>query len=119
MNKPLVLCEIASGFGFITLNHPEKRNALSRAMLSSLKQEFGRLAEDHGIRAVILRAEGPAFSSGHDLRELVGGDEQAYASLFALCTEVMEAIRQLPQPVIAQVQGVATAAGCQLVAPCD
>src|SRR5262249_17871598 len=67
----------------------------------------------------IIQAAGPVFSSGHDLRELADGVEDAYRSLFALCSEVMEAIRRLPQPVIAQVQGVATAAGCQLAATCD
>jgi len=84
-----------------------------------LKEELARIAADKHVRVVILRAEGPVFSAGHDLRELVGGEEQAYSALFALCTEVMEAIRNLPQPVIAQVHSLATAAGCQLVATCD
>jgi enoyl-CoA hydratase/carnithine racemase len=119
MNKPLVLAEVVDHIALITLNHPEKRNALSRAMLLSLKDQLARIAADRSVRVVILRAEGPAFSSGHDLRELVDGSEADYTSLFALCTEVMEAIRKLPQPVIAQVQGIATAAGCQLVATCD
>ena len=68
---------------------------------------------------VVLKSDGPVFSSGHDLREMVGSDEESYTCIFAECTEVMEAIRLLPQPVIAQVQGLATAAGCQLVATCD
>jgi enoyl-CoA hydratase/carnithine racemase len=71
------------------------------------------------VRAVVIQAEGPAFSSGHDLRELVGSSAAEHAELFALCTDVMEAIRTLPKPVIAQVQGIATAAGCQLAATCD
>jgi enoyl-CoA hydratase/carnithine racemase len=119
MEQPLVLRETVDGVAILTLNHPEKRNALSRAMLSRLKEHLARVAADANVRAVILRAEGPVFSAGHDLRELVGGAEEDYASLFGLCTEVMETVRKLPQPVIAQVQGLATAAGCQLVATCD
>jgi len=88
-------------------------------MLTALGHELTRIASDDGVRVVILRAEGPAFSAGHDLRELVDGKEEDYAALFALCSEVMEAIRKLPQPVIAQVHSIATAAGCQLVASCD
>jgi enoyl-CoA hydratase/carnithine racemase len=119
MDKQPVLCEVVDRIAIVTLNHPEKRNALSRAMLDSLKQYLARIAADTQVKVVILRASGPVFSAGHDLRELVGGDEHEYASLFALCTEVMEAIRKLPQPVIAQVHGIATAAGCQLAATCD
>ena len=119
MEKPIVLYELTDRIAILTLNHPEKRNALSRAMLESLKEHLARIAADHSVKVVILRAAGPVFSAGHDLRQLVGGDEKEYASLFALCTDVMEAIRKLPQPVIAQVHGVATAAGCQLVATCD
>ncbi|HJT78610.1 MAG TPA: enoyl-CoA hydratase [Gemmataceae bacterium] len=119
MDKPLVLCEVADGIATLTLNHPEKRNALSRAMLTALKEQLAHVAADDGARVVILRAAGPAFSSGHDLREMVDGSREDYAAIFALCTEVMEAIRTLPKPVIAQVQGLATAAGCQLVASCD
>jgi enoyl-CoA hydratase/carnithine racemase len=128
MDKPLVLCEVNESIARLTLNHPEKRNALSCAMLLALKEHLGRIAADidgvrrpapSAVKAVILRAVGPVFSSGHDLRELADRTDAEYAELFALCTEVMEAIRRLPQPVIAQVQGLATAAGCQLVATCD
>jgi enoyl-CoA hydratase/carnithine racemase len=119
MDRPLVTAEILEGIAFVTLNHPEKRNALSRALLAALKEQLDRLAVDPNVRVVILRAAGPAFSAGHDLRELVDGSEADYAGLFALCTQVMETIRRLPKPVIAQVQGVATAAGCQLAATCD
>src|SRR5439155_13849739 len=119
MDKQLVLCEITDRIAILTLNHPEKRNALSRSMLASLKEHLARIAADKDVKVIILRATGPVFSAGHDLRELVGEDEKETTSLFALCTEVMEAIRKLPQPVIAQVQGVATAAGCQLAATCD
>src|SRR5439155_7420512 len=119
MDKQLVLCEITDRIAILTLNHPEKRNALSRAMLESLKEHLARIAADKDVKVVILRAAGAVFSAGDDLRELLGEDEKEPTSLFALCTEVMEAIRKLPQPVIAQVHGDATAAGCQLAATCD
>lgn len=119
MDQPLVLLEIAGRIATLTLNHPEKRNALSRAMLAALREHLQHLAAHKEVRVVILRAEGKVFSSGHDLRELADCTESDAQSLFALCTEVMLAIRDLPQPVIAQVQGLATAAGCQLVATCD
>jgi enoyl-CoA hydratase/carnithine racemase len=115
----LVRYETLDRIAILTLNHPEKRNALSRALLSSLMEHLERIAADTAIRAVILRAEGPVFSAGHDLRELVGRNEAEYAELMEHCTEVMLALRNLPQPVIAQVDGLATAAGCQLVASCD
>ena len=111
--------EIDDGIAILTLNNPERRNALSRDVLDSLKTHLGEAARDREVRAVIIRATGPAFSAGHDLRELVGGTEDDYRSLITLCTEVMEAIRMLPKPVIAQVHAVATAAGCQLAATCD
>ena len=119
MSEPLVQFENTDNIGILTLNHPEKRNALSRAMLQGLHEALRRIAEDRTVRAVIIRAAGSVFSSGHDLRELADGCQSDHASLFTLCTEVMEAIRKLPQPVIAEVHGLATAAGCQLVATCD
>ena len=119
MDERLVLYEVVDGIAVLTLNHAEKRNALSRAMLASLKERLERSAADPGVRVVILRAAGPVFSSGHDLRELAGGSRADHESLFTLCTEVMETIRLLPRPVIAQVHGLATAAGCQLAATCD
>ena len=119
MEERLVLTETTDGIEILTLNHPEKRNALSREMLTLLRGHLARISHDRSVRAVIIRAEGPVFSSGHDLRELVGGRKEDYASLFALCTEVMEAIAMLPKPVIAEVRGMATAAGCQLAATCD
>lgn len=109
----------------LTLNAPERFNVLSDAMLAALATEFTRLANDQTIRAVILAANGRAFCAGHDLREMqamraaADGGAAGFADLFARCTRVMQMIPQLPQPVIAQVQGVATAAGCQLVASCD
>src|SRR5919201_55219 len=111
--------ELSDGIAVLTLNQPERRNALSRAMLTALGEALDEIGRDPAVRAVVLRANGPVWSSGHDLREVVGGDEAANTALFALCTEVMEAIRKLPQPVIAEVHALATAAGCQLVASCD
>lgn len=115
----LVLLESADHIATLTLNHPEKRNALSRAMLQRLRERLTEIEGDREVRVVVVRAAGPVFSAGHDLRELVGAARQEAASLFALCTEFMLAIRGLPQPVIAEVHGLATAAGCQLVATCD
>lgn len=114
----LVLLETSDRIAFLTLNHPEKRNALSRPLLTELRERLASLAS--GVeRVVVLRANGPAFCAGHDLRELVNTSRADATELFALCTEVMLAIRHLPQPVIAQVHGIATAAGCQLAATCD
>lgn len=119
MDKPLVLQETVDGIALITLNHPEKRNALSREMLETLRAVLSEIRTGRTVKSVVLRAAGPVFSSGHDLRELDGIAPEQAQSLFALCTEVMELVRALPQPVIAQVQGLATAAGCQLAASCD
>ena len=117
-NQP-VSYNLVEGIAVLTLNNPQRRNALSSEVLESLQDHLKRIEGDPGARVVVLRSVGPVFSSGHDLRELVGGDEESYSCVFDLCTRVMEAIRLLPQPVIAQVQGLATAAGCQLVATCD
>jgi enoyl-CoA hydratase/carnithine racemase len=109
----------------LTLNNPARLNALSDAMLDALLAAFEELAGDRVIRVVILRGEGRAFCAGHDLREMTDGRQapdggRAYfEALFAKCSRMMLAITRLPQPVIAEVQGVATAAGCQLVATCD
>jgi enoyl-CoA hydratase/carnithine racemase len=116
---PLLLVENPDGIGRLTLNHPEKRNALSRALLQDLADELARIQNDRSVRMVILRAAGQVFSAGHDLRELAATTEAENKELFALCTQVMEGLRLLPQPVIAEVDGLATAAGCQLVASCD
>lgn len=109
----------------LTLNAPESLNALSDAMLLALKQEFERLQEDRTIRAVVLSGAGKAFCAGHDLKEMTRGRQAEdggaayFTDLFARCSAVMQMIPKLPQPVIAQVHGIATAAGCQLVASCD
>lgn len=115
----LLLIERRGHAAFLTLNHPERRNALSRAMLEALRSALAEVEADPTVRVVVLRAAGSVFSSGHDLRELAGCSREEAASLFQLCSEVMEAIRRLRCPVIAQVQGLATAAGCQLAATCD
>ncbi len=101
----------------LTLNHPARRNALSLALMRELTAALRELAA--ADRVVILAAEGPVFSSGHDLQELRGRSEEDYREIFAACTELMLTVQAIPQPVIAEVQGVATAAGCQLVAACD
>ena len=119
MADELVLFEVVDSIAVLTLNNPSRRNALSSQLLETLTDLLKRIKEDPTIRVVVLRSQGPVFSSGHDLNELVNGDEESYSSIFAACTEVMEAIRLLPKPVIAQIHGLATAAGCQLVATCD
>jgi enoyl-CoA hydratase/carnithine racemase len=103
----------------LTLNRPQRRNALSRSLLGRLEEALAALADDRQARVVVLAARGPVFSSGHDLSEMVGRSEAEYRDLFETCTRVMLQLRRLPQPVIARVHGTATAAGCQLVATCD
>jgi len=111
--------EVEGGVARLTLNRPERRNALSYDLLSYLGEALERIAADPEARVVVLAAEGSAFSSGHDLAEMLGRPEHDYAALFATCSRVMQRFRTLPQPVIARVQGPAYAAGCQLVAACD
>jgi enoyl-CoA hydratase/carnithine racemase len=105
--------------GIITLNRPERRNALSLDLMVELISCLDEVAAEANVRAIILAASGKVFSSGHDLGEMVGRTVSDYRRLFDVCTELMAKIQSVPQPVIAQVQGVATAAGCQLVASCD
>jgi enoyl-CoA hydratase/carnithine racemase len=103
----------------VTLNRPEKRNALSLELMEELIGVLGELAASPDVRAIVVEGAGPAFSAGHDLAEMVGRDLPFYQRLFDVCTVLMETIHRVPQPVIARVHGVATAAGCQLVAACD
>ena len=103
----------------ITLNRPEKRNSLSLELMGELLDALRAASEEPETRAIVVEGAGPAFSAGHDLGELVGRDVAYYRHVFDVCTELMETIHRLPQPVIAKVHGVATAAGCQLVAACD
>lgn len=122
---PPLLRHDREGVAHLVLNRPSARNALSDALLAALSDELGRVAEERDVRAVVLSAEGPVFCAGHDLKEVTGyrGEPDRgrarFASLFARCADVMSRIVRLPQPVIAAVEGVATAAGCQLVASCD
>ncbi len=103
----------------ITLNRPEKRNALSLALMEELIAVLEEVAAAAEVRAIVIEGAGPAFSAGHDLGEMVGRDAEFYDRLFDVCTVLMETIHRVPQPVIAKVHGIATAAGCQLVAACD
>ena len=105
--------------GVITLNRPETRNALSLELLSELKDLVNTLSEERKVRVVIIKGAGKVFSSGHDLKEILNKHPIEVERLFTRCFEVMRSIRDAPQPYIAQVHGVATAAGCQLVAACD
>jgi enoyl-CoA hydratase/carnithine racemase len=103
----------------ITLNRPERRNALSLELMLELVTCLDEIGRDREIRAVILRGAGKVFCSGHDLNEMTGRDIGEYRRIFDMCSELMTKLQQIPQPVIAEVHGVATAAGCQLVASCD
>jgi enoyl-CoA hydratase/carnithine racemase len=103
----------------VTLNRPDKRNALSLELMQELIDALDTIGADPDVRAVVIEGAGVAFSAGHDLSEMVGRDLPFYQRLFDVCTELMEKIHRVPQPVIAKVHGIATAAGCQLVAACD
>ena len=118
---PLVLRTDVEGVTTLTLNRPESRNALSGAMLHALNQALIVIAADTAVRVVVLAGAGPVFCAGHDLKELraAATETATVEALFATCAEVMQRIVMLPKPVIARVQGMATAAGCQLVASCD
>jgi enoyl-CoA hydratase/carnithine racemase len=120
-----VLRENAGGIAILTLNREQGRNTLSESMLSALREEFSAISTDKRVRGVVLSANGPVFSAGHDLKELTAHRSDADGGLgytrqlMQSCSALMLAITRLPQPVIAAVEGVATAAGCQLVATCD
>ena len=103
----------------VTLNRPERRNALSLEMMLDLIDALEEIGRNREIRAVILAAAGKVFCSGHDLAQMSGRDINEYRRIFDVCTRLMEKLQSIPQPVIAEVQGIATAAGCQLVATCD
>lgn len=125
MDGELLTRTNGEGVAVLTLNNPAKLNALSEAMMRALQAAFDALADDRTIRVVILRGAGKAFCAGHDLREMTAGraaddgGARYFEALFAQCSELMLSIPKLPQPVIAEVHGIATAAGCQLVASCD
>ena len=115
----------AASIATLTLQAPERLNALSDAMLEALTDALDKIAADPGIRVVVLKGAGKAFCAGHDLKEMQAGRQAAdggaayFKDLFDRCAAMMARIQSMPQPVIAQVHGIATAAGCQLVATCD
>ena len=121
----ILLREDADGIATLTLNRPEARNPLSEAMLAALSETLAAVANDRSVRAVVLAAAGPVFSAGHDLKEMSARRADPdrgrayFADVLGRCSGVMQQITALPQPVIAAVEGTATAAGCQLVASCD
>ena len=119
MSDPLVLREDRDGVAWLTLNRPQARNALSVALMTELEAGLASVAADRGIHVAVIAGAGPAFCAGHDLKEVRGGDRQAHEALFAQCSRLMQAITSLRVPVIARVHGIATAAGCQLVATAD
>lgn len=114
-----LIVEADAPVAIVTLNRPDRRNALSLAMMEDLIDCLRALSQKEEIRAIILAANGPVFSAGHDLSELIDRQIGDYRRVFDICTELMTLIQSIPQPVIAEVQGTATAAGCQLVATCD
>ena len=122
---PILLRETVGSIAVLTLNRPAARNSLSEAMIASLHAALAEIADDATVRALVIAARGPAFCAGHDLKELTArrsdadGGRAYFADIMSACSAMMLAIVNLPKPVIASVQGVATAAGCQIVASCD
>jgi len=122
---PILLRETVGNIAVLTLNRPAARNSLSEALIASLHAALAEIADDTTVRALVIAARGPAFCAGHDLKELTArrsdadGGRAYFASVMNACSAMMQAIVNLPKPVIASVQGVATAAGCQIVASCD
>ncbi len=121
----LLLANVENGVATLTLNQPQSINALSEKMLAALQRQWDDIADDHSIRVVVLRGAGANFCAGHNLKEMTArrtdadGGQAYFKALFATCSTMMTSITRLPQPVIAEVRGIATAAGCQLVASCD
>ncbi|MFB6451881.1 enoyl-CoA hydratase [Bradyrhizobium tunisiense] len=122
---PILLRETAGSIAVLTLNRPAARNSLSEAMIASLHAELNEIRDDKAVRGVVIAANGPAFSAGHDMKELTARRTDPdrgrafFAEMMNACSAMMQAIVHLPKPVVAAVQGIATAAGCQLVASCD
>ena len=114
-----LLVDLGGPIATITLNRPERRNALSLELMTELIDCLDTIARSHTTRAVILAGAGSAFSAGHDLGEMLDRDLSAYREIFDVCSRLMSTLQAIPQPVIARVHGIATAAGCQLVASCD
>jgi len=123
--SPVLLCKTLGSIAVLTLNRPATRNSLSEGLIAELHAALTDIRGDAGIRAVVIAARGPAFSAGHDMKELTARRADAdrgrayFAEIMNACSAMMQAIVHLPKPVVAAVQGVATAAGCQLVASCD
>ena len=123
--SPILLRETLGGIAVLTLNRPAVRNSLSEAMIAGLQAALNDIADEKNIRALVIAANGPAFSAGHDMKELTARRSDPdrgrayFAQVMSACSAMMQAIVHLPKPVIAAVQGIATAAGCQLVASCD
>ena len=114
-----ILYETRAAVGYLTLNHPQRANALSRRMIAEITHALQGAAADEEIRVIVLRAAGRHFCAGHDLSEMAGAGMRKAREIFENCNRMMQLLHDIPQPVIAQVQGTATAAGCQLVAWCD
>ncbi|MCE5291514.1 MAG: enoyl-CoA hydratase [Nocardiaceae bacterium] len=119
MTNDYVLVHKIDRIGYLTLNRPEQRNPLSVAMMTAVTEAIRALSDDSDIAVIVVKASGPAFSAGHNLREMVDRTLDDEREIFRICTKMMQTIQQIPQPVIAAVQGTAVAAGCQLVATCD
>ncbi|MGI9310875.1 MAG: enoyl-CoA hydratase [bacterium] len=118
--EPVLLRAHVDGVETLTLNRPAQYNALSEALLGALSDALDQVGKDSSVRVVVLAANGKAFCAGHDLKQMREHDDRAYQhALFSQCSAIMSKLTRLPQPVIAKVQGMATAAGCQLVASCD
>jgi enoyl-CoA hydratase/carnithine racemase len=119
-DAPVLLREDDDGVAVLTLNRPRQYNALSRELLEALHEQIALLARDESVRVVVITGAGRAFCAGHDLKEMrEAGDQRAIEALFTSCSAMMQKLIELPQPVIAAVNGIATAAGCQLTAQCD
>ena len=114
-----ILLSTHGGLGTVTMNRPERRNALSEAHMRELLDAFTRLGDDGDVRTIILAANGPVFCSGHDFADMAERDLDAMRELLTVCTRLMRTMQRVPQPVVARVHGIATAAGCQLVASAD
>ena len=123
--SPILLRETIDSIALLTLNRPQARNSLSEGLIGELHAALDKIRDDKNVRAVVIAASGPAFSAGHDLKELTARRSDAdrgrayFAQIMNACSAMMQAVVHLPKPVIAAVQGIATAAGCQLVASCD
>ena len=123
--SPILLRETLGSIALLTLNRPAARNSLSEAMIAALHAELNEIGDENSIRALVIAANGPAFSAGHDMKELTARRSDPdrgrayFAQIMNACSAMMQAVVHLPKPVIAAVQGTATAAGCQLVASCD